>query len=317
MTTAEQAAVLRKPFPREVIGQLPRIWCNQCSEANKNRRGTTCEKHTKVKCRVCNNNITEAHLHLDYVGHAETTDRLLSADPDWTWEPMAFGDDGLPKFDTFGGLWIKLTVCGTTRPGYGDAQGKKGADAIKEAIGDAPAGRYALMPTFTFAAAAHAALWCGLTPLLCDIHPRTWAADPADESEMLRRYADSIAIVMPYATFGYPIDVERYKRLSGETGVPVVMQNALAATRLGGAVGYVGVQTGDLVLDGIALVGKQVTGILEGSADPHTFIPRMIQLWQDGQFPFDRLIEEFPLSAINEAEEASLSGKVIKPVLRP
>lgn len=101
------------------------------------------------------------------------------------------------------------------------------------------------------------------------------------------------------------------------TGLPVVMQNALAATRLGGHVGFVGVQTGDLVLDGLALVGKHVVGILEGSADPHTFVPRMIELWQAGQFPFDRLIEEFPLSAINEAEAASLSGKVVKPVLRP
>lgn len=47
------------------------------------------------------------------------------------------------------------------------------------------------------------------------------------------------------------------------------------------------------------------------------FIPRMIQLWLDGQFPFDRLIEEFPLSQINEAEQSSLAGGVIKPVLRP
>jgi aryl-alcohol dehydrogenase len=43
----------------------------------------------------------------------------------------------------------------------------------------------------------------------------------------------------------------------------------------------------------------------------------MIQLWLDGQFPFDRLIEEFPLSQINEAEQSSLAGGVIKPVLRP
>ena len=67
------------------------------------------------------------------------------------------------------------------------------------------------MPSFTFAAAAHAALWCGRTPLLCDIDPSTWAADPAAEAEMLSRYAGKIAVVMPYATFGYPIDLERYK----------------------------------------------------------------------------------------------------------
>jgi aryl-alcohol dehydrogenase len=75
------------------------------------------------------------------------------------------------------------------------------------------------------------------------------------------------------------------------------------------------VQLGDLVLDGLALVGKTVTGILEGGADPHVVIPRLIGLWQEGRFPIERLVETFPLSAINEAEQASLTGLVIKPVL--
>jgi hypothetical protein len=34
-------------------------------------------------------------------------------------------------------MWIKLTVCGVTRLGYGDAQGKTGGNAMKERIGDA------------------------------------------------------------------------------------------------------------------------------------------------------------------------------------
>jgi hypothetical protein len=34
-------------------------------------------------------------------------------------------------------MWIKLTVCGVTRIGYGIAEGKSGGDAIKEVIGDA------------------------------------------------------------------------------------------------------------------------------------------------------------------------------------
>jgi len=74
---------------------------------------------------------------LDFVGHAALTDRLLDADPMWSWEPMSLGEDGLPRFDANGGLWIKLTVCGMTRYGYGDPDGKKGPNAIKEAIGDA------------------------------------------------------------------------------------------------------------------------------------------------------------------------------------
>ncbi|WP_447198263.1 hypothetical protein [Streptomyces hebeiensis] len=86
---------------------------------------------------MCASSLTTAHIHLDYVGHAELTGRLLEADPLWTWEPMAFDADGLPKFDQVGGLWIRLTVAGHTRIGYGDSDGKTGPKAVKEAIGDA------------------------------------------------------------------------------------------------------------------------------------------------------------------------------------
>ncbi len=73
---------------------------------------------------------------LAYVGHAALTDRLLDADPNWTWEPL-FVKDGIPARDDIGGMWIRLTVCGITRLGYGHAGSKVGGDAIKEIIGDA------------------------------------------------------------------------------------------------------------------------------------------------------------------------------------
>ena len=74
---------------------------------------------------------------LAYVGHAALTDRLLDVDPGWTWEPLAMSPHGLPVMDDIGGMWIRLTVCGVTRLGYGHAGNKQGGDAIKEIIGDA------------------------------------------------------------------------------------------------------------------------------------------------------------------------------------
>jgi hypothetical protein len=74
---------------------------------------------------------------LQYVGHAEVTDRLLEVDPEWSWEPVAFDDEGLPRFDEHGGLWIRLTVCGVTRYGYGEPQGRKVHDRQKGAISNA------------------------------------------------------------------------------------------------------------------------------------------------------------------------------------
>jgi dTDP-4-amino-4,6-dideoxygalactose transaminase len=126
-----------------------------------------------------------------------------------------FEQEMLERF--FGGQGACTTVCNAT---IGLML------AIKEAVGDNAAGQFALMPSFTFAAAAHAAIWCGLTPLFCDIDPQTWAAHPAAESAMLSRYAGKIALVMPYAAFGYPIDLERYQRIRTQLGVPVVIDAA-------------------------------------------------------------------------------------------
>lgn len=83
------------------------------------------------------NQIPKGGLKLDYVGHAALTKRLLETDLNWSWEPFAVDADGLPKLDERGGLWIRLTVCGITRIGYGDSGNSRGTQAIKEAIGDA------------------------------------------------------------------------------------------------------------------------------------------------------------------------------------
>lgn len=134
--TQNQASALlklREQFPADQIQALPKLWCKRCSDS----RTKVCEDHRKAQCKECGNYITTAHVDLNYVGHAELTNRLLEADPLWDWEPLALDQRGLPQFDENGGLWIRLTVCGHSRLGYGDAQGKKGPNAVKEAIGDA------------------------------------------------------------------------------------------------------------------------------------------------------------------------------------
>lgn len=128
----ETAAKLRAPFEPHQIGHLPKVTCQDCSS-----RERKCDKHKPSKCKTCKAYISSQHIHIDYVGHADTTDRLLFVDPDWNWEPLGFTDQGLPAMDGNGGMWIKLTVAGVTRLGYGHAGQKKGGDAVKEVIGDA------------------------------------------------------------------------------------------------------------------------------------------------------------------------------------
>jgi hypothetical protein len=102
---AQNLLALRKPFPQDQVGKLPR-----------------------------------GNVKLDYVGHADVTARLLDVDPEWNWEPLAT-ENGLPSFDLDKngnpvGLWIKLTVGGVTRLGYGSVPSDQ-RDAVKVLIGDA------------------------------------------------------------------------------------------------------------------------------------------------------------------------------------
>lgn len=98
--------------------------------------------------------------------------------------------------------------------------------ALRDAVSDGPAGRFALMPAMTFAATAQAAWWAGLKPLVCDIDADDWSAAADEEERLLERHGAQIAAIVPYATFGYGIDVERYHWLSRRFGVAVVVDAA-------------------------------------------------------------------------------------------
>lgn len=120
--------LLREPFPANQINSKP-----QGTKAQND-----CPDSEKTNCRICGGWHHPKIKHLDYVGHAALTDRLLDADPLWSWEPLAF-KDGLPAFDATGGLWMRVTVCGHSRIGYGHAQAstfKEIGSREKEVIGD-------------------------------------------------------------------------------------------------------------------------------------------------------------------------------------
>ena len=119
----------------------------------------------------------------------------------------------------FGGVGECLTVCNATIGLM---------IAIRQALESRPKSRrrYALMPSFTFAAAAQAAQWNRLTPLFCDINPLDWSADKASEQRLLDKYHQQIAVVVPYATFGCDIDLAWYENIQRQYGIPVVIDAA-------------------------------------------------------------------------------------------
>jgi hypothetical protein len=123
-------ALLRTPFDPNDISKLPKPTKAQTDAIKADFKAG-------VRCVECGGWHHPKVVHLDYVGHAALTDRLLDADIAWTWEPLSMDPNGLPVMDGHGGMWIRLTVCEITRLGYGHAGDKEGGDAIKEVIGDA------------------------------------------------------------------------------------------------------------------------------------------------------------------------------------
>lgn len=134
-------AKLREPFPPEHVGKLPKptkkeAQKGKCLPQKEGGQAPAWQDY------CCGDYHGLPAVHLDFVGHAAVTSRLLEVDPEWTWEPKAGWDDnGEPKFvrspkgDPIR-LWITLTVLGVTRPGVGTVDpGTR--DPEKQLIGDA------------------------------------------------------------------------------------------------------------------------------------------------------------------------------------
>lgn len=104
------------------------------------------------------------------------------------------------------------------------------------------------------------------------------------------------------------------------TGVPAVLEQAIKVLGMPGVCGVVGAppQGSTATFDiNHVLFGRSVKGIIEGDSVPDVFIPKLIELYQQGRFPFDKLLKEYALEDINEAARASEEGEVLKPVLVP
>jgi aryl-alcohol dehydrogenase len=99
------------------------------------------------------------------------------------------------------------------------------------------------------------------------------------------------------------------------TAVTSVITTAVSALRRPGKAVLVGAGSGRLDFSPLLLVGRTLTFALEGGAVPQVLIPRLLSHWRAGDFPFEKLVTTYALSEVNQAEEDSLSGKTIKPVL--
>lgn len=101
-------------------------------------------------------------------------------------------------------------------------------------------------------------------------------------------------------------------------GAGPVIRQALESLRSPGhcvTVGFQGLEHEITIDQGHLLLGRRLSGVIEGDADPQTFIPRLIELYREGKFPIDRLVQTCPFEQINEAIAAANAGSVVKPIL--
>ena len=47
------------------------------------------------------------------------------------------------------------------------------------------------------------------------------------------------------------------------------------------------------------LLGRSITGIVEGNTVPQVFIPKLITLWRQGMFPFDKLLPSHMIAILS------------------
>lgn len=98
-----------------------------------------------------------------------------------------------------------------------------------------------IVPSFTFAATAHAVVACGAAPVFVDVDPSTFCMDPGAVEAAV---SDRTAAVVPVHLFGHPADMVRLRRLAERHGLLVVedacqAQGARHQGRPAGALGAV------------------------------------------------------------------------------
>jgi len=103
------------------------------------------------------------------------------------------------------------------------------------------------------------------------------------------------------------------------TGVPKVLRTAVESMHPLGVCALVGAAPfgSEVALDVSSIFfGRTVRGVLEGDAVPHLFIPRLVELYAAGKFPFNELVKFYAFDQINEAvRDATELGITIKPIL--
>ncbi len=141
--------------------------------------------------------------------------------------------------------------------------------------------------------------------------------------------ADRLALARELgATHAFHSDDDAVKQIRAVTGrgvrftlntttVPAVHTMALEVLAMNGTAAFVAAPRGPWapLMFPMLAGGRQMRGILGGDAHPGLFLPKLIDYWRQGRFPFDRLLTFYRFDEIARAFADVHHGRVIKPVL--
>ncbi len=102
------------------------------------------------------------------------------------------------------------------------------------------------------------------------------------------------------------------------TGIGACVRQSLNCTRSLGTCVVLGA-TAELTInveEELMGVCKKLIGIVEGYSVPQVFIPKLLDYYKKGMFPFDKLITYYDFEDINQAFEDALKGGAIKVILK-
>lgn len=101
------------------------------------------------------------------------------------------------------------------------------------------------------------------------------------------------------------------------TGIPAVINQGIKGLAQEGTIALVAIG-GPVEIDvnyDLIMKNCSVVGVTQGLSVPKIFIPQLINYFESGRFPFDKLIKKYPFSDLEQALEDMKSGKTIKPVI--
>ncbi|HWS35601.1 MAG TPA: hypothetical protein VN408_23035 [Actinoplanes sp.] len=91
-----------------------------------------------------------------------------------------------------------------------------------------------------------------------------------------------------------------------------MIAQAVSGLRRRGTLALVGIGgTAEFDIMTVMKNGLRIRGVIEGDADPATFLPQLV----DMRLPIDRLVTTYPFEEIETAARDAADGEVVKPVL--